>query len=716
MRIGLAALLTLAFLTPCALARDAVVAPEAPRKPSVRTVHGVTLRDDYGWMRTAKPEAVLSDPEALEPRIRQHLKAEQRYARAMLAPNAALEAQLVAEMRGRISTQTQSVPEPYGPYAYSTRYEAGAERKLHCRQPRGGGAEQIILDENALARGRRNFSLDESEVSPDHKFYAYTFDVDGSERNTLRIRDIAAGRDLPDEIKDVRGAPVWSRDSQWLFYARRDPAKWASTVWRHRIGTDSANDTLVFEEGAEGFSVGITGSLSGRYLWIESGDFSTSQLAVLDLDTPQGAPRTLTPRTRGVKYGAAAVDDHLILTTNADGASGWKILRRALAAPPDAPTQEIVPFRPDRLIEGVVVYSHHLVRMERDLSRGIKEIVVRRWADGEEHAIAFDGAPAKIDIVAGLEQDTRTLRFTYETMAQPQQTFAYDMDTRERRLLKVRDVPAGHDPERYVTERIEAAAPDGTRVPVTLLHAKTTPRDGTAPLWLLGYGAYGDVEQPEFVASRLSLIERGFVYAIAHVRGGGDKGEAWHEAGRLGKKMRSFSDFIAVAEHLIATKYTGKGRIVAYGASAGGTLIGAVANMRPDLFGAMIAEVPFVDVLNTMLDRTLPLTESGFSEFGNPIDDARAFAHMRAYSPYDNVKRQPYPPMLVEQSMNDTRVPYWEAAKWVAKLREKTTSSNPVILLMKDAGGHTGGSGRFDSLADIAKAYAFAINTLKMKK
>ncbi|MDX2201875.1 MAG: S9 family peptidase [Hyphomicrobiaceae bacterium] len=693
-------------------ARDDNPPPVAPRKPVTTTHHGVALSDDYAWMRTARPDAILTAPELLEEPIRQHLAAEKRYATKLLAPNAALEARIVAEMKGRASVEADTVPESYGPFAYYTRYAPGAERRLHCRRPREGGPEQILLDENAVAGQRRAFSLDETAVSPDHKLLAYTFDVDGSERNGLRIRDIATGQDLVDSLADVRGSPVWSRDSRFLLYVRRDAAKWASTVWRHRIGTSQAEDTLVYEEREEGFSVGISGTLSSRFMTIELADFSTTQVAMLDLATPEAAPRLATPRTAGVKYAVADLGDRLIVATNADGAATWKILERPLAAAANAPLTEIVPARPDRLIQSVLVYKSHLVRLERDLVHGGQEIIVRRWADGAEHPLAGAAGPAQVDVIAGAEQDTNTLRFSTESMAQPRKIFDYDMETRALSLRKERDVPSGHDANAYVTRRIEAATKDGTKVGATLLMRRDTPLDGSAPLWLLGYGAYGDVENPEFVAGRLSLVDRGMIYAIAHVRGGGDKGEAWHEAGRVLNKANTFTDFIAVAETLIAEGYTRKGRIVAYGASAGGTLMGAVANMRPDLFAAIIAEVPFVDVLNTMLDRSLPLTESGFSEFGNPIDNAQHFAAIRAYSPYDNVRRQAYPPMLVEQSLNDARVPYWEAAKWVARLRAMKTDANPVILWMRDAGGHSGGSGRFDSLEDIAKTYAFALRAV----
>lgn len=690
-------------------ARDATPPPVAARKPVTMTHHGVQLTDDYAWMRTAKPEAVLSKPDLLEPAIKRHLAEEKRYATKLLAPYAALEAQIVAEMKARASVEADTVPETFGPFAYYTRYAPGAERKLHCRRPRDGGPEQILLDENALAGKRRDFSVDETAISPDHKLFAYTFDVDGSERNTLRVRDLATGRDLADMLLDVRGTPIWSTDGAFLFYVRRDPAKWASTVWRHKLGTAPSQDTLVYEEREEGFSVGLSGTLSNRFAFIEIADFSTTQLALIDLAAPEAPPRLLTPRSAGVKFGAADLGDRLIVSTNGDGATTWKVTERPLAGGPETPLADLIPSRPDRLIQSVIVYRQHLVRLERDLEKGQQQIVVRRWADGQEHTIAFPDGPARIEILPGEEQDTTTLRFTYETMAQPRQTFDYDMETRARTLRKVRDVPSGHDPAAYITQRIEATAKDGTKVPVSLLMRKDTPRDGSSALWLLGYGAYGDVDQPEFVPGRLSLVDRGMIYAIAHVRGGGDKGEAWHDAGRLRNKMTTFTDFIAVVEHLIGEGYTSKGKVVGYGASAGGTLMGAVANMRPDLFGAIIAEVPFVDVLNTMLDADLPLTPGEWPEWGNPIEDKAAFELIRSYSPYDNVTAQDYPPMFISGGLNDPRVTYWEPAKWAAKLRSTKTDDNVLLLKTNMGAGHGGKSGRFESLREAAEEHAFVL-------
>ena len=712
-RTSLAGLFALGLLAVPAVAAEAPPPPMAERKPVTSEHHGIAITDDYAWLRTAKLEAVLARPEALEAPIRKHLDAEARYARAVLAGNRNLERQLLAEMKARVSPRDATVPQAWGPWEYYLRYTEGSQRRLHCRRPRGGGGEQIMLDENVLAKGRRGFSVSDAAVSFDHKLLAYAVDGDGSERNTLKVRDLATGRDLPDTIPEVRGGAVWSADSQWLFYVGRDPAKWGQKVFRHRLGTPVAEDELVHEELEEGFAVSLRPSLSDRFLVIESGDFSTTEVLLVDLADPTAAPRPVVQRKAGTKYAASDRGDRLVFMTNADGATDWKIAAKPLSAAADAPYEEIVPHVPGRLIEDFVALSDHLVWLERDRDKGRQQIRIRRWSDETEHAITFGEEPAKVELAVGLEQRTRTLRYTYQSMVQPQQVIDYDLDTRARTLRKVQEIPSGHDPSRYVTRRIEAPAADGTRIPATLLYRKDTPLDGSAPVWLYAYGAYGDTEYPDFGTERLSLVDRGFINVIAHVRGGGEKGEPWHAAGRLGNKTTSFTDFIAVADHLVRLNMTRAGRIVASGASAGGTLVAAAANMRPELFGGIYAEVPFVDVLNTLLDRSLPLTESSFSEFGNPIDNTADFLYLKGYSPYDNVRAQAYPPMLVQQPLNDSRVPYWEATKWVAKLRHLKTDRNPIILLVNTQGGHGGGSGRYDTLEEFARAYAFGINVVK---
>jgi len=686
--------------------------PVTERRPVTVERHGIRHTDDYAWLRTGQLEEVLERPEALEKSIRVHLEAEGRYAGKLLAPNRQLERELVAEMRGRLSRRDQTVPEAWGPWEYYTRYPEGSQRRVHYRQPRDGEGEQVILDENELAKGRPAFSVSDVAVSPSHGLLAYSVDEDGSEHNTLRIRDLETGLDLADKIEEVRGAPVWSRDSRWMFYIGRDPVKWGQRVYRHRLGTPTKEDQLVFEENEQGFSVSLRLTLSDRYLVIESGDFSTTDSRLLDLADPTGTLRIILDRKPGQKYWLTNVGDRLIFLTNAEGAVDWKIGEKLVSDPADAPLREVVPHRSGRLIEDMVVLRDHLVWLERDRERGTQRILARRWSDGDEQVIAFDEASGKLGVVAGLEQDTRTLRYTYESMAQPAQVFDYNLETRQRRLRKVDDVPSGFDPSLYVTRRLLAPAADGTQIPYTVLYRTDTKLDGSAPAWLYGYGAYGDTEHPDFGVERLSLVDRGFIYAIAHVRGGGEKGERWHDGGRLATKMNTFTDFIAVAEQLVHAGFTRPGRIAASGASAGGLLVGAAVNLRPDLFGAVYAEVPFVDALNTLLDPSLPLTEASYSEFGNPGASRADFLNIQSYSPYDNVRAQAYPPMLVFQSLNDSRVPYWEAAKWVARLRHLKTDSNPVILYVKTQGGHGGGSGRFDSLEDFARAYAFALRTL----
>jgi oligopeptidase B len=713
--IGLAVAMLLASLLFQSQPRSAqgVHPPVAERKPVTRQHHGITHSDDYDWMRTAKLEDVLARPEALEEPIQAHLDAERRYAHSILAPNRALERQLLAEMKKRVSLRDRSVPEAKGPWEYYARYTALAQRRLYCRRPRRGGAEQVLLDENQLAQGRREFALGEVTISPDHRLLAYSLDEDGSERSMLRVRDLATGRDLADTIPEIRGSVVWSSDAQWLFYVRRDPSKWARVAYRHKIGTPPADDRLLYEESEEGFALSLSATLSDRFLLIESGDFSTSEIRLLDLGDPLGTPREVTGRQAGNKYQVSDLGDRLIIASNAEGALDWQIGERPQAAPKSASLHHIVPHVAGRVIEDIVVYAEYLAWSERERDSGSQRIRLRRWADGKEREIAFGTAPAKIELMAGMEQNTRTLRYTYQSLAQPKQVFDYDMETGEQRLRKVDEVGGGFDPSGYVTRRIEAPAKDGASIPVTLFYRADTLLDGTAPVWLYGYGAYGDTVSPEFGSERLSLVDRGFIYAIAHVRGGGEKGENWHNAGRLANKANSFSDFIAVAEQLVALKLTRPGRIVASGASAGGLLVGAVANLRPELFAGIYSEVPFVDALNTLLDRSLPLTESSFSEFGNPIDSAADFRNLSAYAPYENVRQQAYPPMLIVQSVNDSRVPYWEAAKWVAKLRQMKSDTNPIVLFIKQRGGHSGGSGRFESLEDFARAYAFALRLFR---
>jgi oligopeptidase B len=686
----------------------APAAPVVARHPVRREVHGQILVDDYAWLRADNWQEVLREPARLDPAIRAHLEAETAYAEAMLAGEGALRRTLVAEMRGRIKEDDASVPAPDGPFAYYVRYRDGGQHPLVCRSPREGGAEAVLLDGDAMAAGKAFFRLAGWSWSPDHARLAYSFDDTGSEYNSLRIRDLARGADLADLVPDTTGDAVWSADGAALYYVRRDDHHRPSRVYRHVIGRDATADELVFEEADPGLFVGLAETQARRLALITVGDHETSEALALDLADPVAKPRSLAPRRTGVRY---AVEHHpeegrLYILTN-DGAEDFKVVVAPVATPAPGHWQDLVPHRPGTLVLDIALFRHHLVRLERE--DGLPRIVVRELASGAEHAISFAEEAYALGLDSGHEFDTSTVRLVYSSMTTPAETYDYDMARRERVLKKRQEVPSGHDPAAYVTRRLHATAPDGESVPVTLLYRAGTPLDGSAPCLLYGYGAYGISMPANFQTARLSLVDRGMVYAIAHVRGGTEKGWRWYREGKLKAKTNSFTDFIAAAEHLIASGITARGRIIAQGGSAGGLLMGAVANRAPELFAGIIAEVPFVDVLATMLDDTLPLTPPEWPEWGNPIADPAAFATIRAYSPVDNVTQQAYPAMLVLSGLTDPRVTYWEPAKWVARLRAATTSGQPILLRMNMDAGHAGAAGRFDRLEEIAWAYAFAL-------
>ncbi|WP_051094268.1 S9 family peptidase [Kaistia granuli] len=687
--------------------------PIAAKRPVSATHHGVTTTDDYAWLRADNWQEVMRDPSVLAPDIRAHLEAENAYTASEMADTEALQATLFAEMRGRIKEDDSSVPSPDGPFAYAMRFTEGAEQPLVVRTPRDGGAETILLDGNKLAEGRAYLRLGSADHSPDHKRLAFAYDDKGSEYYTLHIRDIESGADLSDAIEATTGGGVWAADSNTIFYTVLDDNHRPCRVYRHVVGTPQANDVLVFEEKDPGFFLGVGQTQSARYILIDSHDHETSEVHLLDAEDPTGAPRLIAARQTAEEYSVDHNGDTLYILTNAGGAEDYKIVTAPVATPGRENWGDLVPHNPGTLILGMTVYQDYLVRLER--FAGLPRIVVRALATGEEHAIAFDEEAYSLGMGDGYEFDTKTLRFTYSSMTTPSRVYDYDMATRERTLRKEEEIPSGHNPADYVTRRVFAEAADGETVPVSLLYHKDTQLDGSAPCLLYGYGAYGITIPASFSISRLSLVDRGFVYAIAHIRGGKDKGFRWYADGRREKKTNTFKDFIAAGEYLAQENFTSRGKIVAWGGSAGGMLMGAVANMQPDLFGGIIAEVPFVDVLNTMLDDTLPLTPPEWPEWGNPIESAEDFAVIASYSPYDNVGAHAYPPILAIGGLTDPRVTYWEPAKWVAKLRE--TKRGDAVLMLKtnmDA-GHGGASGRFDRLKETAFSTAFAIKIVASK-
>ena len=687
--------------------KSAVTPPAAERRPHPVTRHGITVADDYAWLKDANWQQVLHDPSALAPDIRAHLEAENAYTESVLGHTDALQKVLVAEMRGRIKEDDSSVPSPDGPFAYFRKFREGGQHQLIGREPRGGGAGEFVLDGDALAAQHAFFQFGGARHSPDHALEAWSADTKGSEYFTIRVRRWAGGEDLPDLIEETDGGVVWTRDCQAFYYVKLDENHRPMRVYRHRLGTAQADDALVYEEHDAGWFTHIHESASGRYCVIAGGDHETSEQHLIDLREPDATPRLVAAREVGVQYSVADRCDELFILTNADTAIDFKIVTAPLASPERANWRDLIPHRAGVYVLDIELYSGHLVRLER--RDALPSIVIRDLARGEEHAIAFAEAAYSLDTLGGYEFDTTSLRFSYSSMTTPTETYDYDMATRARLLRKRQEVPSGHDPARYVTTRIMATSHDGAQVPISILHCRDLVRDGRAPLLLYGYGSYGHAIPASFSTNRLSLADRGFVYAIAHIRGGADKGWAWYLDGKREKKTNSFDDFAAAARALIAENYTSAKRIVAHGGSAGGMLMGAVANRAGDLFAGIVAEVPFVDVLNTMLDDGLPLTPPEWPEWGNPIEDEAAFRTILSYSPYDNVVPKQYPAILAMAGLTDPRVTYWEPAKWVARLRATMTGGGPVLLRTNMDAGHGGASGRFERLDEVALVYAFAL-------
>jgi oligopeptidase B len=668
--------------------------------------HGIARVDDYAWLRAANWQAVMRDPAVLDSEIRAHLEAENAYTKAVMADTEALQERLFAEMKGRIKEDDASVPAPDGAFAYYTRYVTGAQHPLFCRKASAGGEEQVLLDGNALAKPHAYFRIASVAHSPDHSLLAYAVDTKGSEFYTVKIVEADTGALVDSRIADNNGSLEWAADSCTLLYIWLDDEHRPRRVLRHSIGAEGA-DGVIHEQPDPGYFLGIGATQDRRFLLLSVHDHETAEISLIDAADPSAPPRLVAAREPEHNYSVDHHDGRLIILTNSDGAEDYRIVEAPADNPGRQHWREIEPHRPGRLILDVVAYEDFLVRLERE--HGLPRIVVRRFASGEEHAIAFDEEAYSLGISAGYEYDTSTLRFTYSSMTTPAQVFDYDMKTRARELRKTQEIPSGHDPSRYVTRRVMAPAKDGETVPVSLLYRKDTPLDGTASLLLYGYGAYGMAIPAGFSTNALSLVDRGFVYAIAHVRGGKDGGYRWYKDGKREKKVNSFTDFVAAGEFLAEQGFTGRGRIVAHGGSAGGMLMGAVANLAPDLFLGIIAEVPFVDVLTTMLDASLPLTPPEWPEWGNPIESEADYRTIAAYSPYDTVRAVAYPHILALGGLTDPRVTYWEPAKWVARLRELNSGDGLVLLRTNMEAGHAGASGRFERLKEVALAYAFAL-------
>jgi oligopeptidase B len=685
------------------------VPPVARKAPKTQEQLGRVRIDDYAWMKDDNWREVLRDPSVLRADIREHLEAENAYTAAMLAGTEGLQATLFAEMKGRIKEDDSSVPSPDGPWDYYVRYEAGAQHPVHARRPRGAAdGEQVLLDEERLSQGKAYFHVGAARHSPDHGLYAWAVDEQGSEYYQIRVQDLATAQTLPQVIESAYGDFAFSPDSQWLFWIWRDENARPAKVYRRPAR--GGEDALVYEEADEGMFLSVGTTADDSHVLIHIGNQETTEVRLIPAADPAAPPVVAEPRQVGVKYSLDHWTDRWVIRTNADDAVDFKLCQSTAEVPARATWSDFVPHRPGRYLTGFAAYADYLVRAERVDALDRLVIMAR---DGGEHAIAFDEEAYALSLAGGYEYDTALTRFVYESPTTPRQWFDYDMASRARTLRKTQEVPSGHDPSRYEARRLHARAQDGAEVPITVLMLKGTPLDGSAPLMLYGYGAYGHAMEPSFSIRSLSLVDRGWIWATAHVRGGSDKGWGWFLDGRKERKPNTFTDFIACAEHLAAHGYAAPGRIAAYGGSAGGMLMGAIANLRPELWGAIVAAVPFVDVLNTMSDTTLPLTPPEWPEWGDPIHDAAAYDLIAGYSPYDNVAERPYPPVLATGGLSDPRVTYWEPAKWVARLREHTTGEAPILLKINMEAGHGGASGRFDFLKEIALDYAFAIWALE---
>lgn len=684
-------------------------APKAEKRPATDTRHGITRTDEYAWLRADNWQEVFKDTSVLDPAIRAHLDAENTYQAELMDDTQTLREKLFAEMKGRIKEDDESVPSPDGPWFYGSSFVQGGQQPRYYRVERDtpDGERHILLDGDKEAAGKDYFKLGGSQHSADHSHMLWAFDDKGSEYYTVRVRDLSTGQDIDDEIIDMGGGAVFDADGGGIVYVRMDANHRPSKVFYHKLGTPSQDDVLLHEEADSGFFVGVGSSSLNDVIYISIHDHETSETRLLDAANPAAGARMVQPRETAIEYDMEEGGDVFFIRTNADGAKDFKIMQ----APADAPQREnwtdVVPHEAGRFIVSIGAYKRHLVWLER--RDGLPRIVVKDRATGEEHAIAFDEEAYSLGLQGSMEYDTDIIRFSYSSMTTPSQVYDYNMATRERTLLKTQSVPSGHNRDDYVTRRLMAPGHDGTLVPVSLVMHKDTLCDGTAPCLLYGYGSYGITIPASFNTNCLSLVDRGFVYAIVHMRGGMDKGFAWYEQGRREHKLNTFKDFISAADHLIAQGYTSAGNIVAQGGSAGGMLMGAVANMAPEKFAGFIAEVPFVDVLNTMLDDTLPLTPPEWPEWGNPITSKADYDYIAAYSPYDNVGPKPYPPILAVAGLTDPRVTYWEPAKWIARLREHNSSGAPMLLRTNMGAGHGGASGRFSRLEEIAYSYAFAL-------
>jgi len=696
-----------------------IPAPTAAKRPQKTTQLGRTRTDNYAWLKDDNWQAVMNEPAALDPVIRAHLEAENAYTAAVLSETETLQKTLLAEFKGRIKDDDSTVPSPDGGFAYSHRYRPGDQHGLYVRAPLGGGPETILLDADAMAAkakadGHGFFDLGATGHSDDHKSFAYAVDLQGAERYQIITHDIKSQQTIGVSIDNSAGDFVWAADSQTIFWVERDENNRPSKVLRRNMFAADSKAVLVYEETDPGFFVSLSRSDTEKFIEIGCNDHTTSETWLIPADKPAQKPVLVDPRKQGREYSLHDHGDDFYILTNQDGAVDFKIMATSQNNTGANHWRDFIPHNSGTLILGVETYQGYMVRLER--VNALPQIIIRDLASGEEHAIKFGEPAYSLGLVGGYEFDTPWLRISYSSPTTPGQVFDYHMGTRERVLRKTAEIPSGHNPADYQAQRITVKARDGENIPVTLLMRADFKKDGNAPCLLYGYGSYGITIPAAFRTNILSLIDRGFVYAIAHVRGGMAKGYEWYTKGKLETKQATFDDFIDVGQALCNQGYTARGNIISHGGSAGGLLVGAALSQDPDLFGGVIAAVPFVDVLNTMSDESLPLTPPEWPEWGNPLTSKEAYDIIAAYSPYDNVRARPYPPTLITAGLTDPRVTYWEPAKWAAKLRAHQTGPSPIMLKTNMDAGHQGEAGRYDALKETALEYAFALHACGIEK
>ena len=677
------------------------IPPSAKRIPhKVVAPHGHTRDDPYYWLRNRDNPAVIS-----------YLQEENDYTSHMLRETEDLQKDLFDEIVGRIVQDDSSVPYREKNYEYYRRYRKGDSYPLSCRRRVGTNKEEIMFDIPSMAKGHKFYRHRTGELSSNEKIVAFSTDTRGRRIYTLRFKNLVTGEILPDKLEHVTGNHAWANDNKTVFYTRQDPETLRSyQVYKHVLGSPVQNDVLVFEEKDETFRCYVYKTKSGRFIVIGSSQTLSDEFLLIEADRPGDKPRIFSPRRRNLEYSIDHVNDRFLIRTNKE-APNFRLMSSPLEHTAEKNWEEVIPSRDDVYLSSVEVFRDYLVVTER--RNALNRIRIRN-PEGQWHEVDFEEPAYSASLGVNVEMNTEILRFSFESMRIPDSTFDYNMRTRQKSLLKQQKVLGGFNSDNYRTERLDATAKDGTKIPVSLVYHKSVKRNGTAPLYLYGYGSYGSSMSAGFRSTMLSLINRGFVYAIAHVRGGQEHGRRWYEDGKLMKKKNTFTDFIDCAEYLAKEQYADPARLFAGGGSAGGLLIGAVANMRPNLFRGLIADVPFVDVVTTMLDDTIPLTTFEYDEWGNPSEE-EAYHYMLSYSPYDNVATVDYPALLILAGLHDSQVQYWEPAKWAARLRHRSTGNNLLLLKTDMTAGHGGASGRFDRFRDTALEHAFLLKLSELK-